>query len=319
MDSENDKFKRLYQILEQSISECKSSCISLSGGLDSSILSFFLQSKKIDAISIITKEFVATDLTYCQLIAKKFGLSLIMKLVELEEIISAIDDTIKILGVFNNIEIRNSVVMYLALQTAKKHGHLSVMTGDGADELFAGYNFFLKMNKNKLEEDLSRMLKIMHFPTQKIADSLGITIESPFLNENVIDFAKSLPVNYKVNIENGQKYGKWILRKTFEKKIPSSVVWRKKSAMQDGAGTSNLENVFNTIIPDDFFKEKTKKIKESDNVIIKSKESLHYYLTYRRYFDIPSSLHSFKNKCPQCQYQIDRHSKFCRMCGAFPV
>ena len=319
MSPKNNKFKRLYQILEQSVSESKSSCISLSGGLDSSILSFFLQSKKIDAISIITEEFVATDLTYCQLIAKKFGLPLILKLVKLEEIISAIDDTIKILKNFNNIEIRNSIVMYLALQTAKKHGHLSVMTGDGADELFAGYNFFLNMNKNNLEDNLNRMLKIMHFPTQKIADSLGMTVESPFLNEKMIDFAKYLAVSYKVKIENGQKYGKWILRKTFEKKIPSSVVWRKKSAMQDGAGTSNLENIFNSIIPDNFFKEKIKKIKESENVDIKSKESLHYYLSFRKHFDIPSKQHSSMNKCPRCQYKIEHNSKFCRMCGAFPI
>ena len=319
MSPKNNKFKRLYQILEQSVSESKSSCISLSGGLDSSILSFFLQSKKIDAISIITEEFVATDLTYCQLIAKKFGLPLILKLVKLEEIISAIDDTIKILKNFNDIEIRNSIVMYLALQTAKKHGHLSVMTGDGADELFAGYNFFLNMNKNNLEDNLNRMLKIMHFPTQKIADSLGMTVESPFLNEKMIDFAKYLAVSYKVKIENGQKYGKWILRKTFEKKIPSSVVWRKKSAMQDGAGTSNLENIFNSIIPDNFFKEKIKKIKESENVDIKSKESLYYYLSFRKHFDIPSKQHSSMNKCPRCQYKIEHNSKFCRMCGAFPI
>jgi len=58
--------------LEKSVSECKSPCISLSGGLDSSILAFFLQSRKTSAISIISKEFFGTDLTFCQLISKKF-------------------------------------------------------------------------------------------------------------------------------------------------------------------------------------------------------------------------------------------------------
>ncbi len=63
-------------------------------------------------------------------------------MVNIEEIITAIDETIKILQIFNNIEIRNSVVMYLALNSIRKEGHTSIITGDGADELFAGYNFF---------------------------------------------------------------------------------------------------------------------------------------------------------------------------------
>ena len=315
----NKKFSMLYQILEKSVAKCNSSCISLSGGLDSSILAFFLQSRKINAISIISREFFGTDLTFCQMIAKKFGFPLTLKMVEHEEMLTAIDETIKILQNFNNIEIRNAIVMYLSLQTAKKQGYSSLITGDGADELFAGYNFFLKMNENEVNEKLKRIWKIMHFPTQKIGKSLGITIESPFLSIEMINFAKSLPVGDKIKDETGQKFGKWILRKVFEKKIPNSVVWRKKSAMQDGAGTSGLEKMFDVIIPDRFFEEQTKKIKESENVTIISKESLHYYLTYRKYYDVPSSLHTSNYKCPYCKYVIEQDTKFCRMCGAFPI
>jgi len=255
----NEEFKKLYQILDESVSECNSHHISLSGGLDSSIISFFLQPKKINAISVIADELLGTDLLYCQTIAQKFGFPLTLKMASVEEIITAVDETIKILQVFNDIEIRNSVVMYLALNVIKKDGHTSIITGDGADELFAGYNFFLKMSDAELEESLKRLWEIMHFPTQKIAKSLGINAESPFLHEKVIDFAKSLPVNYKVKVEDGQKYGKWILRKLFENKIPISVVWRKKVAMQDGAGTSGLISMFNDTISDKFLRKKQKK------------------------------------------------------------
>ena len=315
----NKEFKKLYQILGESVSECNSHHISLSGGLDSSIISFLLQPRKISAISIIADGFLGTDLLYCQTVAQKFGFPLTLKMVNIEEIITAIDETIKILQIFNNIEIRNSVVMYLALNSIRKEGHTSIITGDGADELFAGYNFFLKMNKTELEESQKRIWEIMHFPTQRIAKSLGINAESPFLHEKVIDFAKSLPTSYKVKVEHNQKYGKWILRKLFENKIPKSVVWRKKAAMQDGAGTSGLANLFNNIISDEFFKKETKKIIDADKVFIKSKESLYYYMKYRKYFDAPINLHSSKFKCPNCMYKIKPNSKFCRMCGSFPI
>ena len=264
------KIERLYEILKKAVLECNSTSLSLSGGLDSSIIGYFLQPKKINAISIFAQEFLGTDLTYSQMVAKKFGFPQIIKIVKIEDIITAIDKTIKILGVFNDIEIRNSVVMYLSLESAKNEGYSSLITGDGADELFAGYNFFLKMNEKLLKKNLERIWKIMHFPTQKIGKSLGIKIESPFLNEAVIDFAKSLPVQYNVKNEGNKKYGKWILRKTFEKKLPSAIIWRTKSAMQDGAGTSGLQNMFNTIIPDKLFQSQIKKIKDKRKLILYS-------------------------------------------------
>ena len=309
----------MYNILSDATLRCNSECISLSGGLDSSILACLLDKKNINAICIISKESPGNDLTFSQIIAKKFSIPINIKMIDIDELLSAVNETIKILKVFNDIEIRNAVVMYLSLLAVKKNGFSSVITGDGADELFAGYNFWLKMNNNEVQNDLKRIRKIMHFPTQEIGKKLGIKVESPFLSEKVMDFAKSLPLDYKINMQKGKKYGKWILRKTFEKKIPNSIVWRKKSAMQDGAGTSGLIDLFNAMLSNKFFNDQTKRVKESENVIIKSKESLYYYMIYRKYFDIPSDLHSSKLKCPNCQYKIELDSKFCRMCGAFPI
>ena len=309
----------LYEVLENAVLNCRSKCISLSGGLDSSILAHYLKEKKIAAIAVIAKDFLAMDLTYCQMVAKKFNFSLNLKTVETEELLKGIEDIIKILKIFNDIEIRNAIVMYIALSTAKEKGITSIITGDGADELFAGYNFLLKKNNEEAQRDLERIWKIMHFPTEMIGASLGIKVESPFLDNKVRKFAQNLPIDMKIREEGGKKYGKWILRKTFEQKIPKSIVWRDKSPMQDGAGTSGLVTLFDSLMSDEMFDMKTKEIKSSDNVKIRTKESLHYYSTYRKYYAPPHTLHTSSRKCPFCQYSIDANSKFCRMCGSYPV
>jgi len=77
--------------------------------------------------------------------------------------------------------------------------------------------------------------------------------------------------------------------------------------------------LFNNVISDEFFGKETKKINNTDKVIIKSKESLYYYMKYRKYFDAPINLHSSKSECPNCRYEIKPNSKFCRMCGSFPL
>lgn len=311
--------EQLREVLEKSTTECKADTIALSGGLDSSILAYYLKDKEAKAIAVTTRDFIATDLTYCQLVAKKFNLSLKIVMPTIEELLISIDETIKILKNFNDIEIRNSIIMYLALKTAKEQGVSKIISGDGADELFAGYDFFLKKNKSDLQKDLLRILNIMHFPSKKMGDVLGVKVETPFLNEKVINLTKKIPTNFKVNEFEGKKYGKWILRKAYEEKLPKSIVWREKAPMQDGAGTVALTHLFDTVISDDIFEKKAKQIEGSDNVKLRTKESLHYYEIYRKYCEPPEKLHNSKNKCPKCKYEVKQDSKFCRMCGSFPI
>jgi asparagine synthase (glutamine-hydrolysing) len=307
-----------YEILEKAASKCTAEHLLLSGGLDSTILAYFLKDRKINCITIISKDFVANDLTYCQLAAQKFDLPLHIKMCDASEIYNGVEETIKILKNFNDIEIRNNVVIYLALAELKKLGFDKIVTGDGADEIFAGYNFLINKDKDELECDLKRISKIMHFPSQEIGKSLGVTVESPFCTKEVIDFAKTIPSELMVRQENEKKFGKWILRKAFEDKIPKSIAWRSKSPMQDGAGTQGLTELFDITIPDAVFAEKAKKIKEDDGITIRTKESLQYYEIYRKHYDTPVFDESTV-KCPDCHYNIDEDSKFCRMCGRFPL
>ena len=313
----NTETKQCMEILENAVRECKSDWIALSGGLDSSILAHLRKDQKPQTMTIITKDFLGTDLTFAQIIAKHVGLSLSLIQVNMEEVLDSINETIKILGNFNDIEIRNSIVPYIYLSTLKKKGINSVITGDGADEVFGGYNFLLKKSDNEIEDELKRIKKIMHFPSKDIARSLDMEVETPFLNEDMIKFSDNLSVSKKINSKEGKKFGKWILRETFEEYLPNNITWREKSPMQDGSGTNNLTGLFNTIITDEIFTQKKAKILEEDGVCIRTKESLHYYECFRKSNSIKKS--DSDNRCPDCNYEIGVNSRFCRMCGKFPI
>ena len=150
MKSEIDQCR---EVLENAVAECKSEWIALSGGLDSSILAHILRDREPQTITIITKDFLGTDLTYAQIIAKHTRLPLSLIQISMEEILDSINETINILGNFNDIEIRNSIVPYNYLSSLKKKGIDSVITGDGADEVFAGYNFLLKNQRESLMQN----------------------------------------------------------------------------------------------------------------------------------------------------------------------
>jgi len=308
--------KEFLDILRGAVAKCRSGNIALSGGLDSSAIAWYMRDRRPNAYAVIAEDFVATDLTYCQMAAAAADIPLHMIRASTDDIVSSIEGTVKALGVFNDIEVRNALVMHILIKTLKECGEGSVITGDGADELFAGYGFLLKKTGEELEMELDRISKIMHFPSKAIGRSLGVSVETPFLDETVIEFAGELAAEHKVGNRRGARYGKMIIRRSLEGMIPDQIVWRKKSPMQDGAGTAGLTGLFDAMIPDEAFLKRREEIEQSDGVHIRTKESLHYYQTFRRFFDSPHG--QGRDVCPDCRYRVGG-SRFCRMCGRFPV
>ena len=314
----NETITKLRSLLEEVTIQYDAEWIGFSGGLDSSILAQIKKGQNLNAITIIAKDFLGTDLSYSQIVASHTNIPLELKYVSINEMLNAVEGTIKILKNFNDIEIRNSIVSYLYLNALKEKNVKKVITGDGADEIFAGYNFLIKKNDDEISDELKRIKRIMHFTSEQIASELGISVQMPFIDKDIMKMAETLSIDLLVNKKDSMKFGKWILRKAFENDLPSSVIWREKTPMQDGAGSAGLTKMFASIITNDIFEQKIGKIKDEDGVTIRTKESLHYYELYKKQFGSPKH-HDEEISCPDCNTAIISNSKFCKMCGKFPL
>ena len=56
----------------------------------------------------------------------------------------------------------------------------------------------------------------------------------------VVEYALSIPPEYKVYRGGGKPIEKWILRKAVEDSVPDSVLWRPKAKFWQGAGVQEL-------------------------------------------------------------------------------
>lgn len=295
--------------------------LALSGGLDSSIIAALRAGgSDTHCISIVSSDFGAPDMTYSQAVARKAGLPLEIVNADINGILDGADRTVKALGNFNTIEIRNATVMHLVLCAARSAGADLVVTGDGADELFGGYSFLVGAPEGQLRSKLDRLQRIMHFPSMKLAESMGMKTHSPYLDPAVVELSRTISDDLLVGNRDGERIGKWILRKTFEGDIPDAVAWRKKVPMSQGSGLDGLGGFLDRIVPDSVFEKERDEILERDGVRIRDKESLHYYKVYREEFGVPARAPADAPKCPDCHSDTSANDgRFCRMCGRFPI
>jgi len=114
----------------------------------------------------------------------------------------------------NYLDYGSLIPQYLLFKKCKELGFNTVLTGDGADELFSGYDRALI--EDTFNYDFYSELPFYHLiRIDRI--SMGFTIESrnPFLSSDIINFARKL--DYKKRI------GKDILRKRYEEFFDTTV------------------------------------------------------------------------------------------------
>ncbi len=316
---------KLRHLLEKSIKNSQGDSILLSGGLDTSIVAAIASQSNPDlrGFTVVLKGFPSPDLHYSKLISYKLSLGQDIVETRLEDIEDSLPEVISILGSFDPMEIRNSVAAFLGLKRARSQGYSRVLTGDAADELFAGYSFVKNLKKEEAFPKLQYLWRVMHFSSIPLADSLGIHALLPFLDPRVKDFATTqIPFEYLVGRNEGSDsdeiFGKFILRKAFEDILPPEIAWRTKTPIEFGSGTTFLPQVYSEEISTEEFGEKKKLYLERDQVRLRDKEQLHYYEIYREELGPPSPDLS-KRSCPACTSNVPDMTNFCTICGEYPI
>jgi len=298
----------LREKLAKVIKNNNASCLLFSGGLDTSILAYL--NPKAAAVTVNLASF-GEDRRYAKMVAKELGLKHYHKIIEIDEAVEAIPSVIKILASFDPA-IPNDIVVYFGIMFAKEMAETNntnntnkVMTGDGSDELFAGYNFM--KNIDNLENYIKRISKTMSFSSNKIGNFLGIKIIQPYLDSEIIEFALNIPVKLKIK----EGYGKWILRKAFEDFLPMEIIWQEKRPLEIGSGTNKLREIISSRIKDGEFFEKEKIYP----VKFLNKEHLYYYEIYKKEIgEIPQPKENEK-ECPYCGGGMNIFSLHCKTCG----
>ena len=158
----------------------------------------------------------------------------------LQEGLDALTEAIYQLETFDITTIRAGTPMYLMARKIKSMGVKMVLSGEGADETFAGYLYFHKApDPEELRTETLRKLFALHkydcLRANKAMAGWGVEARVPFLAREVLDLVMAIdPADKMCNPES--RIEKYILRQTFDGFIPDEVLWRQKEQFSDGVG-----------------------------------------------------------------------------------
>jgi len=276
--------------------------ILLSGGLDTGILAFI--ARPSTGFTVALKDSLASDLSYSEKIAKLLGIQHRKMEFTTEEALNTLPEVIGILKTFD-LALPNDLSIYFALKLAKEAGVGSVMTGDGADELFAGYSYMAELPPEDLERYIRKLSQNWHFSANELGRALGVEVRQPFLDEDFVRFALEIRPEFKVK----DGVGKYILRKSFEDLLPPGIVWRRKEAIEYGSGSTKLHGIIDNMVTDEEFQSARKEV----DIKFINKEHFFYWRIYSEVVgDIPRAKCN-EIKCPCCGAAMGTYH--CPTCG----
>ena len=314
-------------------------CLILSGGVDTCAILAAATKLGIHfdaAVTVVTEE-KSPDFGYATAAAKEHG-SLkhyVVRLTAEELVTTYLPVCIKLLGIFDGMTLRNSLVVAAAFQKVSEISDAKhVIVGDGADELFGGYSFMWKSaNEPAVWKDKrDKMCAKWTFATETLANHFGLTPHSPYMEPMTVDWAientgspdcigvRPIQLFYGEESQEHQT-GKLILREAY-KTVAS---WRRKDPIEVGSGATIIgkNDFWKDLVSDEEF-EAERAALLTRGFVIKDKEQLFNFRAFEKQFGVNGTNLSTRKRlsigkgCVGCCFDIGEET-FCRMCGAWPA
>ena len=220
-----------------------------SGGVDSSILALFLQeisfNKKLDITLYAVGTENSKDLKAAKCAAELLDLPLRTQIVTEELIRQHVGEVVRTIGDDNLMKVGVGLTTYFATMMIAQDNIRVAISGQGADELFGGYNRYLKSYAEgnldwELREDISNMYHVNLERDDACAMLNSVELRLPFLDKRLVEYAINLPIRNKVS-GPGDNLRKNVLRKlAFNEGLDPKIAYRPKKAAQYGTGIDKI-------------------------------------------------------------------------------
>ncbi|HZG61944.1 MAG TPA: asparagine synthase B [Rubrobacteraceae bacterium] len=258
----------------------------LSGGLDSSLIAaiaarwYERRGEKLKTFAVGLED--SPDLLAARAVAEHLDTEHYEKIYTAEEALEVLPEVVRVIENFDPSLVRSAVPNYILAEFAARHVKV-VLTGEGADEIFAGYEY---LEDFKTEEDLHaeliRGIEGLHNLNLQRGDRVtmahGLEARVPFLELGMIELGLSLPAGWKLAGEDQPE--KRLLRQAFDGWLPDDFLWRKKAQFGDGSGAVTvLKQKMEKSVTEEEFERESREVEPP----LRTHEEVAYYRIFAEY------------------------------------
>lgn len=206
-----------------------------------------------------------------------------------EDAIEAVPKVVRAIESFDPSLVRSAVPNFILAEFTAKHVKV-VLTGEGADEIFAGYEYLRDFTTEEdLHTELVRTIEGLHNLNLQRCDRVtmahGLEARVPFLELEMIELGLALPAGWKLAGEGQME--KRLLRLAFDGWLPEELLWRVKSQFGDGSGASSvLKERMEESIEEEEFRE----MRDEADPPLRTREEAAYYRIFSDHLgDVPTN------------------------------
>jgi len=233
---ENLASETLFTSIERAVKKrTYSPCaIAFSGGLDSSLIAALCPKAELYSVGMSGSH----DIMQTKRAAMLLGMENKLHLQELtvDDVMTALPYVIRAIESTEPQKVSIAMPLFLASKNAHNDGLRVMLSGQGADELFAGYKRYESLGHGYLENALLHDLdniannNLERDDAASMANSVELRV--PYLDREVVELA--LRITHELKIRNGIR--KYILRIAACRLLPDELAFKEKKAAQYSSG-----------------------------------------------------------------------------------
>ncbi|EKQ53212.1 MAG: asparagine synthase, glutamine-hydrolyzing [Methanobacterium sp. Maddingley MBC34] len=221
--------------------------ILFSGGVDSTLLAVICRDLGVETELYAVGSDGSQDLTFARKVAADIGLPLHIQVIDEEVVREYIPLVLNAIEEWNVMKLGVGMTAFLAAEMAHEHGERVILSGQGADELFAGYHRYLGFYQEKgekaqedLQDDVENLYHVNLERDDKSTMASSVELRVPYLDLQIINMAMNIPMHYKISGPE-DRLRKCILREVASQlSVPPEIVKRPKKAAQYGSGIHKI-------------------------------------------------------------------------------